>query len=128
LKDSGLLNDQRFADSYAAARLENQGFGKMRVLRDLRQRRVTANVAEQAVQQVFQDTDEVQLVEQYLARKFRGKDLPAHFSEPKNVMSAFRRLRNAGFSSGAAIRVLKRYAAQADELAESEDAAEPHED
>lgn len=128
LKESGLLNDQRFADSYASARLENQGFGKLRVLRDLRQRRVASKVADQAVQQAFQDTDERQLAEQYVERKYRGKNLPAHFSDPKNVNSAFRRLRNAGFSAGAAIGVLKKYAAEADQLADSEDAEEPLED
>jgi hypothetical protein len=60
-------------------------------------------------------------VEQYIARKYRGKDLAGHFSEQKNVLSAFRRLRMAGFSSGSAIRVLKRYAADADELESAED-------
>jgi regulatory protein len=35
LKESGYLNDQRFAENYATARLEDQGLGKMRVLRDL---------------------------------------------------------------------------------------------
>jgi regulatory protein len=127
LNESGLLNDQRFADSYAAARLENQGFGKMRVLRDLRQRRVASSVADQAIQQTYQDTDEHSLIEQYLARKYRGKDLPAFLSEDKNLMSAYRRLRTAGFSSGPAISVLKRYASRSDELAGLED-AEPQEE
>jgi regulatory protein len=128
LNESGLLNDQRFADSYATARLENQGFGKMRVLRDLRQRRVASSVADQAIHQAYQDTDEPALIEQYLARKYRGKDLSVFLSEDKNLMSAYRRLRAAGFSSGPAINVLKRYAAsRSDELAGLED-AEPLEE
>jgi len=40
LKELGYVDDRKFAENYAAARLENEGFGKMRVLRDLRQRRV----------------------------------------------------------------------------------------
>jgi len=40
LRDYGYLNDRRFAESYAGFRLENQGLGKSRVLRDLRQRNV----------------------------------------------------------------------------------------
>lgn len=128
LEESGLLDDRRFAGSYAAARLENQGFGRLRVLSDLRQRRVPSSVADQAVQQVFQDTDEVQLVEQYVKRKYRGKDLAAHFSEQKNVLSAFRRLRAAGFGPGPAIQVLKRYAQGVDDLADAEIASEPLEE
>src|ERR1700682_1240247 len=54
LKDAGYLNDRRFADNYAAARLENQGFGKGRVLRDLRQHRVAPAVAAQGGQLVVQ--------------------------------------------------------------------------
>src|SRR6476646_10014672 len=49
LRDYGYLNDRRFAESYAGARLENQGLGKGRVLRDLRQRKVSASLAEGAV-------------------------------------------------------------------------------
>jgi regulatory protein len=50
LKESGYLNDRRFAENYASARLENQGLGKMRVLRDLRQRRVAPKLAEQVTE------------------------------------------------------------------------------
>ncbi len=123
LGDAGFLNDRRFAESYATARLENQGFGKLRVLRDLRQRRVAGEVAEAVVQKTFEGTDEVALIEQFLARKYKGKDLPAFLSEDKNLVSAFRRLRMAGFSPGSAIRVLKRYAASADALEETSDDA-----
>lgn len=121
LKELGYLNDRRFAESYAAARLENQGFGKMRVLRDLRQRRVAPKLADEVTAQAFQDTDETDLIEAFLKRKYRGKQLGAFLTEEKNLAAAYRRLRYAGFSSGASIRVLKRYASQAEAL----DALEP---
>src|ERR1700682_2217573 len=54
LKDAGYLNDRRFADNYAAARLENQGFGRGRVLRDFRQHLVAPAVAAQGGQLVVQ--------------------------------------------------------------------------
>src|SRR6185295_11154908 len=50
LKDYGYLDDRRFADSFAVARLENQRMGKARVLQDLRRRRVAPVVAEASVQ------------------------------------------------------------------------------
>lgn len=127
LKEHGYLDDRRFADNYAAARLQNQGFGKTRVLRDLRLRRVVPKVAEQAVQQAYSDTDEFELIEKFLQRKYRKVSLPAFLAEPKNLASAYRRLRSAGFSSGNSIRVLKDYAAQA-ELLESLEASEEQEE
>jgi regulatory protein len=116
LKQLGYLNDRRFADSVAAHRRDHQGLGQARVLRDLRLRRVPRLVAEAAVADAFRGTDEGERIAQYLERKYRGKDLAAFLQEEKNLASAYRRLRTAGFSSGASIRVLKRYAAQAEAL------------
>ena len=127
LKEAGYLNDQRFAEAYAAARLQDQGLGKMRVLRDLRQRRVAPKLAEQVTEQTYQQTNETDLIEQFLRRKYRGKQLGTFFSEKKNLAAAFRRLRYAGFSAGQSIRVLKRFASQPEVLdaLESEEPEEP---
>lgn len=116
LKQAGYLDDRRFAENYAAARLENQGLGKMRVLRDLRQRRVAPNLAEQVAERTYRDTDEPELIKAFLDRKYRGKKLTTFLADEKNLAGAYRRLRYAGFSSGASIRALKQYAAQAEEL------------
>jgi regulatory protein len=116
LKQLGYLDDRRFAESYAAARLENQGLGKMRVLRDLRQRRVAPKLAEQVTEQTYEKTNETELIEQFLKRKYRGKKLGVFLAEEKNLAAAYRRLRYAGFSAGASIRVLKRYASQPEVL------------
>jgi regulatory protein len=123
LKEAGYLDDKRYAEYYAAARLENEGLGKIRVLRDLRQRRVAGSLAEQVAEAAYQDTDETKLIEAFLERKYRGKQLRTFLREEKNLASAFRRLRYAGFSAGASIRVLKRYAQQPEVLdaLESED-------
>src|ERR1035441_3793943 len=75
LKELGYVDDRKFAENYAAARLENEGFGKMRVLRDLRQRRVAPQLAQQVTERTFQSTDETELIEAFLKRKFRGKQL-----------------------------------------------------
>lgn len=116
LKDAGYLNDRRFAEGFAESRLKNEGFGRMRVLRDLRQRRVAPKLAEQVVEAAFQETDETALVEAYLERRYRGKVLPEFLKDEKNLASVYRRLRYAGFSSGTAIRVLKKFARAAEEL------------
>jgi regulatory protein len=121
LKESGYVDDKRFAGAFAEWRKENQGLGKARVVRDLMARRVAPAVAQAAVEAAYKNADETQLIEDFLARKYRGKDLRTLLTEPKHLASAYRKLRTAGFSSGASIRILKRYAAQAEQL---EDAPE----
>lgn len=126
LKEAGYLNDRRFAENYAAARLEGQGLGKMRVLRDLRQRRVAPKLAEQVTEATYEGTNEADLIEEFLRRKYRGKKLKEFLSEEKNLAGAFRRLRYAGFSAGQSIRVLKRFVNQPEAL-DALESAEPSE-
>jgi regulatory protein len=121
LKESGYLNDQRFSESYAGWRRDDGGFGKTRVLRDLLARRVAPAIAKQAAETAFEGADEVAMIEAFLKRKYRGKDLGALLQEEKHLASAYRKLRLAGFSTGNSIRVLKRYAAKAELLEESEE-------
>lgn len=121
LKEYGYLDDKRFAESFAAARLENQGLGKQRVLRDLRQRRVNQPEAEAAVAKTFEGADEAALIEDYLKRKFRGVNLGETMRDPAKLSSAYRKLRYAGFSGGNSIRVLKRYTEMADQLEDDPD-------
>lgn len=121
LKQAGLLNDRQFADSFAHWRRDNQGFGKARVMRDLMARRVAPAVAKQAADAAYAEIDEPALIESFLERKYRGKNLGEMLAEPKQLASIYRRLRGAGFSTSASIRVLKRYSEQADAMEEMED-------
>lgn len=112
LKEYGYLDDRRYAESFSAARLENQGFGRARVVSDLRKRRVAPGLAEKAVNAAYAETDETALVEAYLRRKFRGAALEQTLQDPRKLAAAYRRLRAAGFSAGNSIRTLKRFAAE----------------
>ncbi len=121
LKEAGYLDDQRYADAIAASRLENQGFGKARVLRDLRQRRVSGAIAGKAVEDAYREADEIKLIEAYLRRKYRNVAFEEFLAEPKNLAAAYRRLRGAGFGSANAVRVLKRFASEPEMLDGLED-------
>ena len=121
LRESGYLNDALFAEGYASGRRDGQGFGRSRVLRDLRTRRVAPNVAEKAVADAFAETNETEMIEAFLARKLRNVSLPEHLKDEKNLRSVYRKLRYAGFSVGPTIAVLKRHAARAAELEYDED-------
>ena len=124
LREYGLLNDQKFAESFTASRLEGQGHGARRVIRDLRTRGISSQTAERTVQKVYEEVDERDLIRRYLERKFRSKNLRLFLLEEKNLAAAYRRLRTAGFSSNNSIRVLKEFSQRADEL---EDTDEPEE-
>ena len=120
LKQVGALNDRKFADTFATARMTNQGFGQHRVLRDLMVKKVPSTVAREAVREAYENTDELALIAQFLERKFRGKDLKVYLAEEKNLAAAYRRLRTAGYGSSNSIKVLKRYASRAEEIHEDE--------
>jgi regulatory protein len=110
LKDHGYLDDRRFAEGFAAARLSNDRFGRTRVLRDLRQHRVTPTLAERTVAKVYQEVDEEALIEEWIRKKYRLAPREGLFQEDKDLAAAYRRLLRAGFRTGEIVKVLKRFA------------------
>jgi len=118
LKDIGYLNDQQFAESYATARVENDGFGRMRVLNDLRAKRVTGELAEQAVEHALGDKTEAELIDSFIERRMGSIAAGGPIEDERKLAAAYRKLRRAGFSSGPILAALKRIAARPDELEE----------
>lgn len=127
LKEYKYLDDRRFAESFAVARLENQRLGRGRVARDLLRRRVAPALAEAAVQKTYQRIDEVALIEEYIRRKYRDAARTGLFQDQRQLGSAYRRLMRAGFSTGNILRALKRFAANPDLLDGFEPPAEGEE-
>lgn len=129
LKEYEMVDDKKFAELYANLRRENEGFGKLRILRELRARKVPSAVAERAVARAFLNVDERELAARHLERKYRGRDLTEFLQDESHLASAFRRLRRAGFSTSSSIDALKRFSSRAsafeslpDEPDESEEA------
>lgn len=116
LKEYDLLDDRKFAESFAVSRRENDQLGRLRVVRELRARRVSAQIAESAVKRAFSEVDEQELAAAHLTRKLRGKNLAEYLSDERHLANAFARLQRAGFSTSASIAVLKRFASRAEEL------------
>ncbi len=124
LKDRGYLDDRRFAESFASARLSNDKFGRSRVIRDLRTRRVAPGVAETTVRRVYQDVNEQALIEDFIRRKYRLAEREGLFADDKDIAKAYRRLLHAGFRPGEILKTLKRFARNPELL----DAFEPPEE
>jgi len=117
LRDYGYLNDNRFAENFAGAKLENNGLGKSRVLIDLRQRKVSPALAQRTVERVYKDVDEMELIASFVHRKVHTKaPLAEALEDPKTLASVYRRLIRAGFSASNVIQSLKRIAKKQDLL------------
>ncbi len=74
LRQDGTLNDRRVA--LAAARLESsvRHRGRSRVIQKLRSLGIDGDIAESAVNEVFEEVDEGALLDRALERRLRGQD------------------------------------------------------
>ena len=124
LKQYGYLDDRRFAETYSRLRRENEGFGKFRVLRDLKGRRVAPSLAEKVVAESYREDDEGRLIEQYLRRKLRYSEAPPKLDDPRRLASLHRMLMRAGFTSGKILESLRKLSAQSEWVDSLEAAAE----
>jgi regulatory protein len=118
LKDIGYIDDRRFAESFASARVENDGFGRMRVVSDLRAKHVPPNLAEQAVEQALEGKTEAEQIESYIERRMPSIAAGGKIEDERKLASAYRRLRRAGFTSGPILTALKNLSARPDLLEE----------
>jgi len=104
LKDQGYLNDLAYAASYSSLRRDNQKFGRMRVVTDLKAKGVHGAVIEKAVDAAFDGVDEEKLAREYLRRKRLEKP-----KDQKQAARVFRLLARAGFGSKIIFKILKKW-------------------
>jgi len=104
LKDQKYLNDSNYAAAYSSFRKENQKFGRLRVVSDLKARGVHADVITKAVSAAYAGANEEKLAREYLRRKRIKK--PANAKEAARI---FRSLMRAGYTSRTIIRILKQW-------------------
>ncbi len=116
LRGYGMVDDRRLASSFATNRAESGLMGRTKAFAQLRGKGVASTIAQNAVAQAYDGRDEVKMVEEYLARKYRSKNLGALLQDKAKLASVYRRLRAAGFGSAAAIGALKRHARDAEML------------
>src|SRR5271166_5296576 len=58
LKDQGYLNDSQYAASFSSLRRDNQKFGRMRIVTDLKAKGVHGDVIDKAVEATFEGINE----------------------------------------------------------------------
>ncbi len=104
LKQQRYLNDTQYAASYSSLRRENDKFGRLRVISDLKARGVHGDVIQKTVAEAYGAVDEERLAREFLARKRIRK--PGNRKEAAKV---FRALTRAGFTTRVIVKILKNW-------------------
>ncbi len=104
LKDQGYLNDAKYAAAYSSFRRDNEKFGRMRVVTDLKIKGVHGEVIEKAVESFYDEVSEEKQAREYLRRKRLVKP-----KDQKQAARIFRQLTRAGFGSKTIFRILKKW-------------------
>ena len=104
LKEQKYLNDTAYAAAYSSYRKENEKFGRMRVISDLKARGVHSDIISKTVGAAYGGADEEKLARAFLRRKRLQKPVDA-----KGAARIFRTLLRAGYTSRTIMRILKQW-------------------
>lgn len=104
LKDQRYLNDTDYATSFSSLRRDNEKFGRMRVVTELKARGVHGDIIDKTVDAAYEGVNEEQQARDFLRRKRLQK--PAN---QKEVAKIFRALARAGFRTRTSIAILKHW-------------------
>ena len=85
LREYGYLNDERFAFGYASYKVKQRPVGRRRLERDLKFKKVDSGVANEALELVFAETSEEQLIDQAIAKRLRIRGRPKNRAETKSL-------------------------------------------
>ena len=85
LQEYGYLNDERFAFSYASLKVKQRPLGRRRLQRDLKLKKVANSVAEEALELVFAETPEEQLIDAAIEKRIRLRGRPKTRIEAKKL-------------------------------------------
>lgn len=102
LKAQRYLNDTNYAESYSRFRKENEKFGRLRVVQDLKIKGVHTDIIDSVVGAAYDNVNEEQLAREFLQRKRVGKP-----EGQKQAARIFRMMTRAGFPSRIIFRILK---------------------
>jgi regulatory protein len=95
LKEYGYLDDERFAFSYASLKVRQRPIGRRRLARDLKFKKVDSATAEEALDLVYAETSEEELIDRAIEKRVRLKGRPKSRLEAKSL---FDHLLRQGFS------------------------------
>jgi len=104
LKDRKYLNDSQYAAAFSSYRRDNEKFGRLRVISELKARGVHGDVIEKSVGDVYNEVNEEKQARDHLRRKRLKKPVTQ-----KETARVFRALVRAGFRSRTIFTILKKW-------------------
>ena len=85
LREYGYLDDARYAQSYASLRVQQRPIGRQRLQRDLWLKKIDKQTAEAALDQVFEQTPEEDLIDKAIAKRVRLRGKPKTREDAKKL-------------------------------------------
>jgi len=85
LREYGYLDDERYAFGYASLRVKQKPLGRRRLERDLMLKKVDAKVADEALDLVFKEAPEDELIERAIERRVRLRGRPETREEARKL-------------------------------------------
>ena len=95
LREYGYLNDEHFAFCYASYKVKQKPVGRRRLERDLKLKKIDNSVANEALEMVYAETSEEQLIDDAIAKRLRLRGKPRNRAEAKSL---FDHLLRRGFA------------------------------
>lgn len=85
LREYGYLDDERYALTYASSKVRQQPVGRRRLEQSLVMKKVDRKVADEALDQVFAETPEEELIDLAIAKRVRLRGRPKTRAEAKSL-------------------------------------------
>lgn len=85
LREYGYLDDERYALGYASSKVRQQPIGRRRLELSLAKRKVDRGIAGQALDQLFAETPEEELLDRALEKRVRLRGRPKNRAEAKSL-------------------------------------------
>ncbi|MGA7909068.1 MAG: RecX family transcriptional regulator [Candidatus Sulfotelmatobacter sp.] len=104
LKDQGYLNDSQYAASFSSLRRDNQKFGRLRVVTELKKKGVHGDLIDKAVEASYEYVSEEKQARAYLKKKRLEKP-----RDQKQAARIFRQLMRGGFRPKTIFAILKKW-------------------
>ena len=117
LREYGYLDDERYALGYAASKVRQQPIGRRRLEQSLALKKVDRAIADEALDQVFAEIPEEELLDRALQKRLRLRGRPKTRAEAKSL---FDHLLRQGFPFELAsekVRAAVQLPSDADDLA-----------
>lgn len=109
LKALNLINDLNLSYNFASYRVRTKFFGRVRAAKDLQKRLVSQTIARQALDSVFQEVDEAEIIDKAIEKWIKKAGAPKSINELKRLHNYLER---QGFPYGLIYDKLEAYHAE----------------